>query len=266
MMGLNQNRSYELYKNSTKDSRGVAIAVRRNLAHSILTRYDDPEENILLLKLSLGNREVVLGAIYRPNSNDLEFYQNLKNQLNLLGGTFIIGGDFNTILDRQLGEENMDKEGGGRRIPNLANSNVINEWIDEGFAIEPFRALYPEKKECSYVSFRQGIGGWQHGKTRLDFFLISPALMYEISKVVYEDRISSDFDHKEVVLTMGKKPAKGKITIYNSKIDNKYAEPMGLIGIYDALSTHLITPDGELNAIIGRGEQIMREENYYRRK
>jgi hypothetical protein len=83
--------------------------------------------------------------------------------------------------------------------------------------------------------------------------------MYEISKVVYEDRISSEFDHKEVVLTMGKKPAKGKITIYNSTIDNKYAEPMGVIGIYDALLTHLITPEGELNVIIGRGEQIMRE-------
>jgi hypothetical protein len=213
----------------------------------------------LLLKILIGNREVVLGAIYGPNSNDLDFYTNLKNQLNMLGGTFIIGGDFNTILDRQVGEENMDKEGGGRRIPNLANSNVINEWIDEGFVIEPFRALYPEKKEYSYVSFRQGNGGWQHGKTRLDFFLISPALMNEISKVVYEDRISSDFDHREAVLTMGKKPVKGKITIYNSTIDHRYAEPMGLIGIYDALLTHLKTPDGKLNVIIGRGEQIMRE-------
>jgi ribosomal protein S17 len=56
MMGLNRNRSYKLYKNSTKDSRGVAIAIRRNLAHSIIARYDDLEENILLLKISIGNR------------------------------------------------------------------------------------------------------------------------------------------------------------------------------------------------------------------
>jgi len=259
MMGLNRNRSYKLYKNSSKDSRGVAIAIRRNIAHTVIARYEDEEENILLLKIMLGNKEVILGAIYGPNSNDLDFYRNLKLQLEGMGGTFLIGGDFNTILDRQLGEENMDREGGGRRVPNLVNSNVLNEWIDEGFAIEPFRALYPEKKEHSYVSFRQGNGGWQYGKTRLDFFLISPDIMAEINKVVYEDRISSDFDHREVVVHMGRKAAKGKLSIYKSTIDHKYATIVGTLGIYEALSMHLSTPDIELNRGIGRGERLMRE-------
>jgi hypothetical protein len=81
-------------------------------------------------------------------------------------------GDFNTILSRENGEYNLDRMGGGR-VPNLQNSNILNRWIDEGLVIDPFRALYPDAKEISYVSFRgrnERGGGANFGKTRLDFF------------------------------------------------------------------------------------------------
>ncbi len=76
------------------------------------------------------------------------------------------------------------------RVPNLQNSYILNRWIDEGMVIDPYRALYPDAKEISYVSFRgrnERGGGANFGKTRLDFFLISPDMVDWVKGVKYED-------------------------------------------------------------------------------
>ena len=39
MMGLNKNASYKLYYNSNIDSRGVAIAIKRQIVHEILEEF-----------------------------------------------------------------------------------------------------------------------------------------------------------------------------------------------------------------------------------
>ena len=63
------------------------------------------------------------------------------------------------ILDQTHGEGNLDREGGGGRIPNMRNSDVIREWIENGDCLEPFRALYPDQRVTSYIPFRGGRGG-----------------------------------------------------------------------------------------------------------
>jgi exonuclease III len=63
---------------------------------------------------------------------------------------FILGGDFNTILDRRNNEYNVDREGVGN-IPNIQNSEIINEGIEDGLWADPFRNLYPHVREYSYI-------------------------------------------------------------------------------------------------------------------
>jgi len=113
MMGLNRNASYKMYAHSTGDARGVAIAIKRSIPHTVIDCYYDLEENIILLRVRVQGKDITLGAIYGPNSNDANFYHNLRRRIEGLGTTFVIGGDFNTILDRQHGPDNMDREGGG---------------------------------------------------------------------------------------------------------------------------------------------------------
>jgi len=125
--------------------------------------------------------------------------------------------------------------------------------------IEPFRALHPDKKEVSFVSFRRGGDGINIGKSRLDFFLISTNLMNIINKVYYEERISSDFDHKEVVMYIGKKFPRGKISIFNSTLDDPSADNLGKLSIYETLSIHLQNPDLALTGIIGSIDRKMVE-------
>jgi hypothetical protein len=65
LMGLTRNGSYKLYLNSTRESRGVGIAIKRNIAHEIKNRYDGRgDENVLLLDLIIKGKRITLGSIY----------------------------------------------------------------------------------------------------------------------------------------------------------------------------------------------------------
>lgn len=113
LMGLNMNASYKLYSNSNRDSRGVAIAIKRNIVHEIVETHKDIEQNILLMKVKIKGQLMTLGSIYGPNENNQNFYIELRGLLEDWQIPFIIGGDFNTILDITRGEENLDRIGGG---------------------------------------------------------------------------------------------------------------------------------------------------------
>jgi exonuclease III len=108
----------------------------------------------------------------------------------------------------------MDRIGVGR-IPNPRNANIINNWIADGNCFDPFRSLYPDQREISYIPFRIARGGMVYGKTRLDFFLVSEDIINLVRKVKYEDRMSFDFDHKMVSLWLGKNQTVNKIKIFN---------------------------------------------------
>jgi len=144
MFGLNRNSSYKVYYNSDRESRGVAIAIKRNIFHEVIETHKSGDQKCILLKIRIKGRLLAMGSIYGPNEQKPEFFGELRNKLEAWDVPFIIGGDFNTILDRSIGPDNLDNEGRGR-VPNLRNSEVITNWIEQGNCAEPFRALYPEQ-------------------------------------------------------------------------------------------------------------------------
>jgi len=238
LFGLNRNASYKLYTNSDRESRGVAIAIKRNIIHEILDIYRSPDQNILLCKIKVKNCTLTIGTIYGPNENNPVFFQNLRRKISDWGLPYIIGGDFNTILDHSMGDGNMDREG-GMRVPNPRNGEAILNWIQSGNAIDPFRALYPEQREFSYVPFRlivnrDGI----FGKSRLDFFLIDRDLIDVVSRVKYGDKISNDFDHKMVSLFIGKSKGGLRVRIFNDTLEHTLIKEIGISCIYDCLNNH----------------------------
>jgi hypothetical protein len=161
---------------------------------------------------------------------------------------FIIGGDFNTILCSEVGTDSIDRTGDGR-VPNVQNSRIINEWVTEGFALDPFRSLYLLQHEVSHIPFRsarQLDGSLKYVYNRLDFFLISPELLGQVNKVMYGDRLGADFDHKEVIMEMGKKRKNNKIVVYDTVLKDSMSDVIGTMAIYDALCNHLVIRDGEL--------------------
>jgi len=259
MLGLNRNCSYKLYCNSNKESRGVCVAIRRNINHEVLESYKSLDQNVLLLKVKIKGELLTVGSVYGPNESNPEFYRILKSKIIEWGLPFILGGDFNTILDRNLGDDNLDKIGRGRP-PNIRNSEILTEWIETGNCIEPFRAMYPETREVSYLPFRgMHDGNDRYGKTRLDFFLINRELINRVIKVKYTERSGFDFDHKCVVLNIGKKTQPGKITILRSTLDNELGKSLGKVIIVDTVNNHRVIKDNELSVNIGTIIRKIRE-------
>jgi hypothetical protein len=160
----------------------------------------------------------------------------------------------------------LDRLGVGR-IPNKVNGEFINEWIAEGGSVEPFWALYPEEREVSYVSYRGAgdiNGAREFNKSRLDFFLIHPDILGLIHSVVYEDRLSMDFDHKGVTLTLGTKSSAGKMAVFDDMLSDPVAEYIGKLAIYECLATHLAVGDWELTRDVAQLDILIRglELNY----
>jgi len=69
--------------------------------------------------------------VYGPNRNDPDFFTRIKEICTESNGNFIIGGDFNTVIDDRDGINSLDRSGAGH-CPNPRNSNIIKQWLNEG--------------------------------------------------------------------------------------------------------------------------------------
>ncbi len=66
--------------------------------------FKSADENCLLLKIKINGVLCALGSIYGPNENNENFYLGIKRLLQAWNLPFIVGGDFNTILDQSPGD------------------------------------------------------------------------------------------------------------------------------------------------------------------
>jgi hypothetical protein len=69
----NQYGLYTCYFNSTSNKRGVGILISNKISYSVSGRVADPNENYLLLKLSIQGKILTVGAVYGPNTTNQEF-------------------------------------------------------------------------------------------------------------------------------------------------------------------------------------------------
>jgi exonuclease III len=82
LMGLNRNGCYKLYLNSTKESRGVGIAIKRCIAQEVKKVIMDMQnENYILLDIIIKGKRLTLGAVYGPNENNVRFYNKLREDI-----------------------------------------------------------------------------------------------------------------------------------------------------------------------------------------
>jgi hypothetical protein len=110
----------------------------------------------------------------------------------------ILAGDWNATYSTENIEQNMDcfKM---QRLPNLMHSRKINDLCAEYSLTDPFRFLYPEKLEYSYVP-RNILA---NNKSRLDFFIISDSLLDCVSDCNIAPNLQNKlFDHRAISFTL----------------------------------------------------------------
>jgi len=144
--------------------------------------------------------------IYFPNGGrdlsrvgyKLDFYQELLeicDQLHAKGKKIIITGDFNTChqeIDLRNAKANQGNTG---FLPE--EREWIDIYLDHGFK-DIFRDLYPDREQYTWWTYRGNARernvGW-----RLDYFLISDALVDDVEDVIIHDDVMGS-DHCPVSL------------------------------------------------------------------
>jgi hypothetical protein len=122
-------------------------------------------------------------------SSDL-LANNVKN--------IVLGGDWNTTWDRRSVVSNIDTFHMSG-LPNLKNSELLSNICAKHRLIDPFRALYPIRKEFTYSPF----GQVRLNRSRLDFFVVSETLIPNIGDCVISSSTKCKlFDHKQVSLLL----------------------------------------------------------------
>jgi hypothetical protein len=88
----------------------VGILIRSDIFIKELERIDDNNNNnFLLLKVELNSGVWVLGSIYGPNDNDINFFMDLEAGLEKLNNqNMVIGGYWNATWDSRPVNQNYD--------------------------------------------------------------------------------------------------------------------------------------------------------------
>ncbi len=192
----NPYKSYNFYYNSTMNKRGVGILISKSLPLSETNRYSDNEENILGLRLqdTTGNTITVI-SIYGPNKTDEQFFINLNSAITRLGNNqLVIGGDWNCTFSTENLQNNIDWTN-MLETPNPRHSQLLNEFCNRHNLSDPFRYLWPNRKDYSYVPSNKN----QLNRSRLDFFLVPVNSLPNVQKCDIDyTTLSKRFDQKAV--------------------------------------------------------------------
>ncbi len=134
------------------------------------------------------NTQVTLISIYTPNEDDPSFYQNLFYTISTYSGQYVIGGDFNCVLDIQLdrstGIDSTHQKSRRKIKRNVKDLNLTEIWIH----------LNPNKREYSCFS------NTHKTYSRIDYFIVSSNLLSKIERCWYDSILLSD--HAPISLTM----------------------------------------------------------------
>ena len=151
---------------------GVAILLNNTFEHKIHNIKKDPNGCFLLLDIEFLGRRVTLANIYGPsNTDNPTFFASVFEYIEEMGNPLIIaGGDWNVILDPKLDARNYSSF-----VSRPRSRKMIFEIMENFELVDAWRELYPNKRGYTWRKFNSV------QQSRLDYFLVSDALLSEIN-------------------------------------------------------------------------------------
>ena len=205
-----------IFSGNSSNSCGVGVLFNNTFPLKIINTEEVEEGRLLIVKIEVEDKQFTLVNIYGPNSDNTNFFQKLTQ---FIGENeedrFIIGGDFNVVIDPDL-----DKKGGikNRNIKSRRSLQILMENYD---LCDIWRTMNEDKKQYTWES--------NHNppiKCRLDFFLISSNILNNFTESKINTSIKTD--HNLVTCNMvihQQKRGPGYFKVNNSLIlDMEYQE------------------------------------------
>ena len=184
------------FSGHSNNNEGIGILLNTNYSYTVMQHTNIVNGRLQALDILINDKEITIVNIYGPNNDDTALFNKLEEYMKEnQEKTFIIGGDFNTVLN-----ENLDKRNGRLNTHTLCRNKIkhITEIFD---LIDIWRDMHPNLRQYTWHSSHK-----PPIFCRLDYFLISQNLKNCI--VSTKHNISYKSDHNPVVL---------KINILNIK-------------------------------------------------
>jgi exonuclease III len=190
---------YDFLHNSTHSSRGVGILVSKKLNYTVNGTWKDNNNNILALRLSINDVEILLVSVYGPNINDLSFFSDLRKIFEENKDVFTVcGGDWNLTYSTEVSPHNIDILN-MMSPPSLHRSLLLNELCENYNFSDPFRLLHYNTRDYTYIP-----SSGKRNRSRLDFFLVSDSLVPIVNRCFISHCTDTIlFDHKSIKLEFG---------------------------------------------------------------
>ena len=138
--------------------------------------------------ITVKSSKICFVNVYVPNSDDVEFFTNLINRLQLIEADHaIVGGDFNKVLNAKL-----DKKGGVQA--STKSAKLLNTFLENDDWVDVWRSMYPETFQFTWHQKKLNI------MSRLDYFLTHISTFGIVRECSILPAILSD--HCPVLLTL----------------------------------------------------------------
>ena len=173
------------YSHSYEGKSGVITYIPKRLDKCVIYKFSDDKGRFLVLQLEIGKKIYTLINVYAPTQNflkeQLEFLDNLENLMVKFQDTYyIIAGDFNIApnpeLDRWKPINLKPSPAAVKLIGLCSRLNLVDVWRQRNPTVKRYtwRRTNP---------FQQ---------SRIDYFLISDVLNYEVDNADINPGIQSD--------------------------------------------------------------------------
>jgi exonuclease III len=231
---------YKLYHNSCSSKRGVCILISSKLDYTVVNTFTDNNDNILGLKLLIDGVSLLLVSIYGPNTNDTNFFQDLRNVLsNNSNIPTICAGDWNLTYSTCNSADNIDVIN-MNNPPSIGRSMKLLEICNSFQLTDPFRALYYNKRDYTYVP-RTG----RRNRSRLDFFLVSDDLLQLCNECTIAPALDTLlFDHKHITLSFNVSAKSGRHFVNPSIFSHNRCDAVIAVAAVETYLQHAVPQPG----------------------
>ena len=162
---------YKSYFSGNKtNSEGVCILLNKSFTCDIIDYIDIIPGRLHALGIKVDDKHFKIVNIYGPNSDDISKFDKLHSYITVNEDSdFIIGGDFNTVLNTDMDKRN------GLTDTHKKCRDAINNILDIHNMTDIWRIQHPDTKKYTWHSSHK-----PPIFCRLDYFLISNNLINSI--------------------------------------------------------------------------------------
>ena len=206
-LNLHQKTDFKVQQQGNKKSKKILIPSNIDVDINILKITTDTNGRILLFHCEIEKSIYVIVNIYAPTKDDAKaqnafLYELIKLIEEYSDNPLIIGGDYNICLDN-----NKDKKGGTLDKESAYRVNLHN-FMEEFCLSEIWRIRNPDKIQFSW----RNSGPKGLVQSRLDFWLISNFLEYDVTKCCIHPGLLSDHSILKLSLNLTETQGRGRGT------------------------------------------------------